>query len=92
MQLARLSVLILPLTLTNCVTTTGSSAPALVTKVACGAFQSISWSQQDTAKTIAQVKEHNAAGVAIGCWKRPQVKVVSDYVNPATFKQRWALK
>jgi hypothetical protein len=47
--------------------TTGSGAidPALV---ACGSFRPVSWSRSDTAQTVAQIKEHNAAGKSLCGW------------------------
>ena len=47
--------------------TTGSGAidPALV---ACGSFKPVYWSRTDSAQTIAQVKEHNAAGKSLCGW------------------------
>jgi hypothetical protein len=51
--------------LSGCATTTGSSARSL----ACGAFEPIRWADADTDETIRQVKAHNAAGRALGCWE-----------------------
>lgn len=61
--LGRLSLIAL-LTLTGCVTMTGSAGidPTLV---ACGAFKPIHWSIHDTDDTIRQIKAHNAAYVAV---------------------------
>lgn len=38
----------------------------------CDAGEPIYWSPKDTAKTVAQIKEHNAVGVDLNCkkWKR----------------------
>jgi hypothetical protein len=49
-------------------------------KVATQAFRPIYWSKNDTDKTIAQIKEHNAAYKAIS--KK------SDKLS-LTFKERW---
>ncbi len=54
--------------LTGCSTTTASSVPT--DRVACGAFRPIYWSGRDTPATVAQVKEHNAAGKALCGWER----------------------
>jgi hypothetical protein len=51
--------------LSSCATT-GSSVPT--DRVACRSFEPIYWSGKDTPKTIAQVKEHNAAGKAVCGW------------------------
>ena len=70
-------------TLTSCATMIPSAAPT--DKVFCGAAQPIYWSKLDTDKTIAQVKEHNAAYVAICGPTKPAVKKSSGL----TFKERW---
>lgn len=49
---------------TACTRTTATGA----TEVACGAFEPLYWSSQDTPETIRQAKAHNAAGKALGCW------------------------
>lgn len=54
----------------SCATTTVSSVKTDATKVACQSFEPISWSAKDTAMTVAQVKEHNAAGKALCGWGR----------------------
>jgi hypothetical protein len=36
--------------------------------VACGSFKPVYWSRTDSAQTIAQVKEHNAAGKSLCGW------------------------
>lgn len=51
--------------LSGCATTTATGARSL----ACGAFEPIRWSAQDTDETIRQAKAHNAAGKALGCWE-----------------------
>jgi hypothetical protein len=38
--------------------------------VACASFKPVRWSKTDTPITIAQIKEHNAAGKAICGWGR----------------------
>jgi hypothetical protein len=53
--------------LASCKTTMDFNA--LTTKVSCESFEPIRWSKKDTAKTVEQVKEHNAAGKAICGWK-----------------------
>lgn len=58
-------LLLLAIPLASCVTTS-SSVP--VSKVACGAFTPITWSAKDTPITVAQIKEHNAAGKEICHW------------------------
>lgn len=76
-----LSLAILP----GCATMTSSAVPT--DKVACNVFAPVYWSKSDTDKTIAQVKEHNAAGKAICGWKaapKPVAKPVG-----LTFKDRW---
>jgi len=40
--------------------------------VACQSFQPIYWGKGDTDKTVAQVKEHNAAGKALCGWGAKQ--------------------
>jgi hypothetical protein len=55
--------------LTQC-QTTGSGATTDAAAVACTAFAPIYWSARDTAKTVAQIKEHNAAWAAL-CRRRP---------------------
>ena len=72
-------------TLTSCATTTVSAVPT--DKVYCAVAQPIYWSKNDTDKTIAQVKEANAAWKAI-CQTTPKAdKVVS--AKPTTFNDRW---
>jgi hypothetical protein len=58
-------------------------------KVACQSFVPVYWSKSDTDKTIAQVKEHNAAWKALCSLKAtPKTdKLVS--AKPTTFKDRW---
>jgi hypothetical protein len=50
------------LILASCATTTASVG---TDAVACSAFEPIRWSKKDTAETIRQVKEHNAAWSAV---------------------------
>lgn len=50
----------------SCATTTVSNVQT--DKVACQSFQPITWSAKDTVLTVAQVKEHNAAGKALCGW------------------------
>ena len=58
--------LLLPLILTACQTTTRSDAinPGVDF---CTAARAIYYSKHDTAPTIAQIREHNAVGVALSC-------------------------
>lgn len=66
-------------------TTTASSVPT--DKVFCGAAQPIYWSAKDTEKTVAQIKEHNAAWKAI-CSKAADKKPPAKSAG-TTFKDRW---
>lgn len=59
------ALMLLAILLPSCATTSSS---VQVTKVACGAFQPITWSGKDTSATVLQVKEHNAAGKAVCGW------------------------
>lgn len=61
-----LAILLLGILQASCATTTASSVPT--DRVACGSFEPIYWSAKDTPQTVAQVKEHNAAGKAICGW------------------------
>lgn len=72
-------------TLTSCATTTTSVAPT--DKVFCGAARPIYWSKSDTDKTIAQVKEHNAAWKAL-CQSTPKSDKLPSK-KPAAFSERW---
>lgn len=57
--------------LTGCVTTTGSNAPIKAASGEapfCKVAEPIYWSDKDSDKTIAQVKEHNAVGKKICNW------------------------
>jgi hypothetical protein len=65
-------------TLTGCAKTMVSSVPT--DRVATQSFKPIYWSKKDTDKTIAQIKEHNAAYKSIS--KK------SDKLS-LTFKERW---
>lgn len=47
---------LLTLMVTGCMTTTAS----VVTDSSCDIFEPILWSQQDTAETVQQIREHNA--------------------------------
>ena len=55
------------LLLAGCAGMTATSASN--SRVACGVFKPITWSEQDTDQTIREAKSHNAAGKAIGCWE-----------------------
>jgi hypothetical protein len=48
-------------------------------RAACAAFAPIYWSTRDTAKTVAQVKQHNAAWRAL-C--RPPPRGEHDLADP----------
>jgi hypothetical protein len=55
-------------TLTACQTTTGSDGTdALHGASFCEAARAIYYSKHDTPPTIAQIKEHNAVGMALKC-------------------------
>lgn len=58
---ARMCALILSAILLASCRTTDSAATTDAVRAACAAFAPIWWSRHDTAKTVAQVKEHNAA-------------------------------
>jgi hypothetical protein len=74
-------------TLTSCATMTASSVPT--DKVACSSFLPIYWSKTDTDKTLAQIKEHNAAFVAIcGPVATPKANKKAS-AKPTTFADRW---
>ena len=68
-------------TLTSCATMIPSAVPT--DKVYCNAALPIYWSKSDTDKTIAQVKEHNAA------WKALCAAKVIKKAEGVTFKDRW---
>lgn len=78
---ARLCAIISFVTLTSCATPT--ILPVPTDKVATQAFRPIYWSKKDTDKTIAQIKEHNAA------YKSITGKSDKLRVKPMTFKDRW---
>lgn len=68
-KLAKMCVLpMLAIPLASCATMTASSAPTDPARVACQSFAPIAWSGKDTTLTVAQVKEHNAAGRALCGW------------------------
>lgn len=58
------ALLSLPI-LSGCVTTTVSNVKTDSVRVACQSFEPITWSAKDTDKTLAQIKEFNAAWVAL---------------------------
>lgn len=74
----KLSVLSLLVILPGCATRTSLAVPT--DRVATQSFKPIYWSKKDTDKTIAQIKEHNAAYKAIS--KK------SDKLS-LTFKEKW---
>jgi hypothetical protein len=59
-------------TLAGCQTTTLSSETDAATF--CAAAKAIYYSRHDTAPTIAQIREHNAVGVALRCGWLPAKK------------------
>jgi hypothetical protein len=63
---------------------TASAVPT--DKVLCGVSKPIYWSDKDTAKTVAQIKEFNAVGRALCGW--PPAKVAAP-ISKIAFKQRW---
>jgi len=67
--LVRLSATLLLLTLTGCANLTnlreGINLGKDTTRVACQSFAAIRWHQKDTTLTLAQIREHNAAYVAL---------------------------
>jgi len=62
---ARLFGLMSLATLTGCQTTTLSSETDAA--AFCATAKAIYYSRHDTAPTIAQIREHNAVGVALKC-------------------------
>lgn len=67
-------LLLLP-TLTACQTTTPSDGTETLQGASfCQAARAIYYSRHDTAPTIAQIKEHNAVGVALKCGWLPTKK------------------
>ncbi len=72
-SLAKLSALILLPTLTACQTTTPSSEISSQADF-CQVAKAIYYSRHDTAPTIAQIREHNAVGVALKCGWLPAKK------------------
>jgi hypothetical protein len=63
--LARLCAPILLAALSGCQTMTPSSA--ISDASFCDAARAIYYSRHDTAPTIAQIREHNAVGLALKC-------------------------
>ena len=70
-------LLLLP-TLTACQTTTGSDGIEPASVSFCQAARAIYYSKHDTAPTIAQIKEHNAVGVALKCGWLPAKKAAKQ--------------
>lgn len=62
--LGRLSGLLM---LAGCQTTTPSAGIEPGSATFCQAARAIYYSRHDTAPTIAQIREHNAVGVALKC-------------------------
>ena len=59
------------LTLAACQSTSETLSSATDTASFCAAAKAIYYSRHDTKPTIAQIKEHNAVGVALKCgWVR----------------------
>lgn len=48
--------------------TTDSGGGTDAVRVACQSFRPIYWSKKDTAETVKQVQEHDAAGRALCGW------------------------
>ncbi len=70
--------------------TVGSAPTSEATnKVACQSFQPQTWSSKDTAETVAQIKEHNAAGMEVCKWTPPPPKPKPAKSAGVTFKDRW---
>lgn len=63
----RLCALMLPLMMGACQTTTPSSGIEAQSASFCQTAKAIYYSRHDTAPTIAQIREHNAVGVALKC-------------------------
>lgn len=59
----------------GCIPTGRREAAEQSPTVYCGpkgtgkAFEPLTWSKRDTQKTIDEIREHNAAGRAMKCWK-----------------------
>lgn len=59
----RAALLLMPLLiLAGCATTTASVG---IDPVACSAFEPIRWSKKDSDGTVRQIKQHNAAWLAV---------------------------
>jgi hypothetical protein len=66
---ARLFALMSPVILTGCQPTIPSAG--IETASFCAAARAIYYSRHDTKPTVAQIREHNAVGVALKCgWIR----------------------
>jgi hypothetical protein len=64
-----LSVLLLGSLLASC-QTTGTATTVTDNAGQCAAWRAITYSsKRDTAPTVQQVREHNATGRYLGCWK-----------------------
>ena len=63
-----LSALLLANLLGGCVTT-GTRTSVTDTEGQCAAWRRITYSHQDTPPTALQVREHNATGRYLRCWK-----------------------
>lgn len=63
----RLFVLLLPVILPGCQTTTPSLETSSAKADFCAVARPIYYSRHDTAPTREQVQEHNAVGVALNC-------------------------
>lgn len=65
---AMISLLILP-ACTSLIPSKGKIKPVPAHVSFCDAGEPIYWNKSDTAKTVAQIKEYNAVGVALKCPK-----------------------
>lgn len=65
-RLKTLGALALTLSVLAGCQTTGTGVTSKAAQ--CEAFRKILWSRNDTKPTVAQVREHNAAGRLLGCW------------------------
>jgi len=83
---AKLFALSLIAILSGCATTTTSVAPT--DRVYCSIAAPIYWSKNDTDKTIAQVKEANAAWKSLCQKTTPKTDKIPS-AKPVAFKDRW---
>jgi len=67
-------LLMLPLALTACQSTSQTPISAPDGATFCQAARAIYYSRHDTPPTIAQIREHNAVGMALKCGWMPAKK------------------